>query len=869
MFRKRALKDLDQDLQDHLEMETDDNIERGMHPEEARSVALRKLGNVALIKEQTRETWGFVWLEQLLQDLRYSARMLRKSPAFTLVVILTLALGIGANTAIFSVVQGVMLAPLPYHAPDRLVLIWQSNRNAPHVSMSLPDFRDWQRDAQSFERIAAERWFEFNLSSPGLPEHVNGYEISSNFFTTLGVQPSLGREFSSDEDHADGVPVALLSNKQWKNRFGGSRQVLGKSITLDGVAYTIVGVAPQDFKVASDVDVFIPLGQGDPTFNNRRYPGVLCIARLKPGISIQQAQSEMTNLQQGLDKLYPSTDQGLGTDVVPLKSVIVGDISGTLLLMLGAVAVVLLIACANVANLLLARSVARSREFVLRSALGAQRTRLARQLLTESIFLSLAGGIAGLAIAKLGIHAVLAMLEGNLRRSENVSLNGPVLLFVLLISIAVGILFGLVPIFKSLSPDMNDSLKQGSRGSSGHHRTQHALVISQIALTLVLLAAASLLFRTIRDLWKTDPGFKTANLITFKIGRSASNRTPAAIRSSYQQLMERIRSIPGVESADSTNVVPLNQMNNFAPFWIGTHQTSATAEAPRLLMYWTGDDYLQTMKIQLLQGRYFSADDSANSDRVIVVDNVFASTYFPHQNPIGQSVTVNLWGAARIIGVVGHIHHFSMGDSANISQPQAYASIDQFPGDGMSAVYGYLTIMVRSSLGFSSIMPAIKNAVYSTSGDQPIYEIHTMHDIISESMLAQQFPMTLLAIFAALALLLAAVGIYGVISYSMQQRTQEIGIRMALGAARWNVFQIIIGEGAKLALLGIVIGAVAALALTRTLSSFSHLLYGVKASDPLTFIAVSLILAVVAIFACYIPARRATRIDPMIALRHD
>jgi predicted permease len=869
MFRKRALKDLDQDLQDHLEMETQENIERGMHPEEARSAALRKLGNVARIKEQTRETWGFIWLEQFLQDLRYSARMLRKSPAFTLIVILTLALGIGANTAIFSVVQGVMLAPLPYHAPDRLVLIWESNRNAPHVSMSLPDFRDWQRDAHSFEQIAAERWFEFNLSSPGLPEHVNGYEISSNFFTTLGVQPSLGRAFSYDEDRPGGTPVALLSDKQWKNRFGGSRQVLGKSITLDGVAYTIVGVVPQDFKVASDVDVFIPLGQGDPTFNNRRYPGVLCIARLKSGVSIEQAQSEMTNVQQGLDKLYPTTDQGLNTDVVPLKSAIVGDISGTLLLMLGAVAVVLLIVCANVANLLLARSVARSREFVLRAALGGQRSRLVRQLLTESIFLSLMGGIAGLAIAKLGIHAVLAMLEDTLRRSENVSLNGAVLLFALLISIAVGVLFGLVPIFKSLSPNMNDSLKQGSRGSAGHHRTQHALVIGQVALTLILLAGASLLFRTIRDLWKTDPGFKTANLITFKVGRAVANKTPSAIRSSYQQLMERIRSIPGVESADATNVVPLNQMNNFAPFWIGTHQTSATAEASRLLMYWTGDDYLQTMEIPLLQGRYFSTDDSANSDRVIVVDNVFANSYFPHQNPIGQSVTVNLWGDARIIGVVGHIHHFSMGDSANISQPQAYASIDQFPGAGMSAVYGYLTIMVRSSLDFSSIMPAIKNAVYSTSGDQPIYEIHTMHDIISESMLAQQFPMTLLAIFAGLALLLAAVGIYGVISYSMQQRTQEIGIRMALGAARWNVFQIIIGEGAKLTMLGIFIGVLVALALTRTLSSFSHLLYGVKASDPFTFIAVSLILATVAIFACYIPARRATRIDPIIALRHD
>ena len=868
-FRKRMLADLEQGIHDHIEIETQDNIERGMSPDEARYAALCKFGNVTRAKEESREAWGFVWLEQFMQDIRYGIRGLRKSPGFTIVAVLTLALGIGANTAIFSVVQGVMLAPLPYPDPDKLVLIWQGNPHAPHVSMSLPDFRDWQREARSFEQIAAERWFEFNLSGPGLPEHVNGYETSSNFFITLGVRPSLGREFSTDEDRPGGAPVALLSDKQWKNRFGGSMQVLGKSIALDGVAYTIIGVMPPDFKLATDVDVFIPLGQGDPMFNNRRYPGVLCIARLKPGVSIQQAQSEMTNLQHGLNKLYPTTDQGLGTDVVPLKSVIVGDISGTLLLMLGAVAVVLLIACANVANLLLARSVARSREFVLRSALGAQRSRLVRQLLTESVLLSLLGGSAGLAVAKLGIHAVLAMLENTLRRSENVRLNGAVLLFVLLISIAVGVLFGLVPIFRSLRPDMNDSLKKGSRGSADHHRTQHALVIGQVALTLILLAGASLLFRTIRDLWKTDPGFNAADLITFRVGRATANKTPSAIRNSYQQLLDRVRRIPGVESADATNVVPLNQVSNFTPYWIGTHQTSATAEAPRLLLYWTGDGYLQTMKIPLLQGRYVSPDDTANSDRVIVIDSVFASAYFPHQNPIGQSITVNLWGDARIIGVVGHIHHFSMSDSANISQPQAYASIDQFPGAGMSAMYGYLTLVVRSRLDFSSLMPAIKKAVYSTSGNQPIYEIHTMRDIISESMQAQQFPMTLLAIFAGLALLLAAVGIYGVISYSMQQRTHEIGIRMALGAEKQNIFRMIIGQGLRLALFGLAIGTASALVLTRLLSSFSHLLYGVRANDPLTFAAVSLLLAGVAVLACYIPARRAAHVDPMVALRND
>jgi predicted permease len=869
-LRKRMLADLEQGMRDHIAMETQDNIERGMSPADAHYAALRKFGNITRAKEESREAWGFLWLEQLIQDIRYSVRGLRKSPGFTIVAVLTLALGIGANTAIFSVVQGVMLAPLPYREPDKLVIVWQSNRNTPHVSLSLPDFRDWQRDSRAFEQIAAWGWFEFNLTNPGLPEHVNGYDVSSGFFSTLGVQPALGREFTREEDQPGGKPVAIISDAQWRKRFGANPQALGKSITLDGAAYTVIGILPPDFRLASDVEVYIPLGQSDPIFNDRRFPGVLCLARLKPGVSIHQAQSEMTTVQKTLDSLYPATDQGLGVDVVPLKPVIVGDISGTLLMLLGAVAVVLLIACANVANLLLARSAARTREFVLRSALGASHARLARQLLTESMLLSLVGGVAGLAIAKWGINVVLAMLAGNLRRSENVSLNGSVLAFSVLTSIAVGILFGLAPVFKTLTLDLNDSLKKGSRGSTGiHHRTQHTLVISQVALTLVLLAGASLLFRTIHDLWKTDPGFKAENLITFKIGRSSVNKTPSTIRSGYQQMIERIRNIPGVESVDFTNVVPLSQLNNSASFWIGTHETSPAAEAPRLLMYWTGQDYLQTMKIPLLQGRFFSSADTAGAERVMVIDSVMAKTYFPHTNPIGQSITVNLWGDARIIGVAAHVRHSGLGDAAGLFQPQVYGSMEQFPDSRVSAVYGELTTIVRTPLDFASIMPAIKTAIYSTNGDQPIYEVRTMREILSASMLPQRFPMVLLGAFACLALLLASVGIYGVISYSVAQRVNEIGIRMALGAEKRNIFQMIIGQGLRMVLYGLAIGTIAALFLTRLLSSFSHLLYGVGANDPLTFAAVSLILAGVAVLACYIPARRAALVNPMVALRND
>jgi len=807
----------------------------------------------------------------LRQDLLYTLRSLRKTPGFTLVVILTLALGIGATTAMFSVVQGVMLAPLPYREPDKLVLIWQSNPHAPHVSLSLPDLREWQRNAHSFDAISGLRWYQVNLTAPGRPEHVNGNQISSGFFQMLGVHALLGREFSPQEDQPGGAPVAMISDREWKNRFGQSADVLGKAITLSGMAYTIIGVLPPTFRFAADADVFIPLGHGDPLFNDRRFPGVLCLARLKPGVSIAKAQTEMTTLQQNLDQVYPETDQGLGTDVVPLKPAIVGDISATLLLMLGAVASVLLIACANVANLLLARSAMRTREFTIRSALGASHARMVRQLLTESVLLSLAGGAVGLAFAKLGVRAVLAMLRGTLLRSESVSLNGTVLLFALGISLVVGVLFGLTPAFKSLSSDLNRALKQGARGStSAHHRAQNALVVGQMALTLVLLAGATLLFRTIHDLWQTSPGFEAQNLITFKVGVSTSAaRTTAQIRGAYQNLIQDVRSIPGVESADATNDLPLSQLNNFAPFWVGNHETTPVAEAPRLLLYWTGPEYIKTMKIPLIQGRYFTEQDSTSSERVTVIDSVLAQRYFPGKNPIGESITVNLWGDARVIGVVGHIRHSGLGDPVALTQPQAYAPLNQLADSGVRSFYPALTIVVRTPLDVTSIMPQIEAVVSGRNSGQPVYEIRSMREIIADSLTAQRFPMVLLSAFAGFALLLALLGTYAVISYSTAQRIPEIGIRMALGAERRTVFQMVLQQGIRLALFGVGIGAAAALVLARILSSFSHLLYGVRAGDPVTLAVVSVVLVSAALIACYLPARRATRVDPMIALRHE
>lgn len=872
LFHRSSMEqEMEEELRLHIQTRADDLEHSGLRRDQAERQARIEFGGYERYKEECRETMGAHFFETLLQDVRYGLRMLVKAPVFTLVMALTLALGIGATTAMFSVVQGVVLAPLPFPQPDRLVLIFQSNPHASHVSLSLPDFRDWQRNARSFEALSGLRWYQFNLTSPGNPEHVEGYEIPSGFFKMLGVRPVLGREFAPEEDQPGGARVAMISAREWNTRYGRRSDVLGKSVMLSGVTYTIIGVLPPTFRLASPVDVYIPLAQGDPLFNDRRYPGVLGVGRLKPGVSIKQAQTEMISVQQNLDRLYPETDQGLGTDVVPLKSAIVGDTSATLLLMLGAVATLLLIACGNVANLLLARSATRIREFTIRSALGAARSRIVSQLLTESILLSVAGGVVGLVFAKLGTKAVLAMLAGNLPRPENVSLNSTVLLFALGTSVAVGILFGLAPAFKSLGIDLNNAMNEGTRGStSGHHRTENVLVVGQMALSLVLLAGAMLLFRTIRDLWKTNPGFTPQNVLTFKIGSSPSAATTTAqIRAAYQDVIQSIRSIPGVETADAANVIPLGQFNDFAPFWPGTHETTPVAEAPRVLMYWTGPDYISAMKIPLLQGRYFTAQDSTNSERVTVIDSVLAEKYFPGKNPVGENITINLWGSARIVGVVGHIRHSGLGDPAALTQVQAYAPLAQFPDKFVRSVYAGLTFVVRTPLDEASILPQIEAAVSGQTGGQPIYEIHTMRDIISDSMMAQRFPMILLGVFAGLALLLASVGLYGVVSYSITQRVREIGIRMALGAGRGSIFQMVIRQGMQLAVAGVVIGATAALFLVHAVSSFSHLLYGVGRSDPVTFLCVSLVLLAVAILACWLPARRATRVDPMIALRHE
>jgi predicted permease len=809
------------------------------------------------------------------QDFGYALRQLRKSPGFTTVAVITLALGIGANTAIFSVLEGVVLAPLNYREPDRLVIVWESNPRFPRVWDSYPNFQDWQRSARSFQRMAAFREQQIDLTFPGAPSHIKASQISSGFFSTLGTKLALGREFTPQENQPGGAPVVVISDHLWRERFALSPAVLGKSVTLEGVDYSIVGVAPPGFRLYDEADVLTPLGQLDPLILNNRgtHDGISTLARLNPGVSLSQSQAEMSTIQSRLDRLYPNDNRDLGIYVEPLKQVIVGDAGQTLALLLGAVGLVLLIACANIANLLLARSAGRSREFAIRSALGATRSRLVRQLLTESVILSLTGAGLGSLIAFLGISSALPAMPGILPRSEAVRVNAPVLLYTLIVSLMVGILFGLAPALKSSSPDLQLSLKEGGRGSTiVHRRTQSGFVVVQVALTLVLLVAAGLLFRTILHLWSVNPGFDSNNIMVLKVGVSHSlTKTPSGTRVAYKQLIERIRQIPGVEAADFSTAVPLSGQGGYLPFWLDSQKPESLQAAPRMGWFLTGPDYLRTMGMQLLQGRFLTEHDDTNSSCVAVIDNNFARAFFPDGKPIGHTITAGFaaFGPCAIVGIVNHVTYADLQDSGPANQYQAYYSLYQDPDQWVPFNYPDANIIIRTPLHAATLIPAIKATIHQNSDDQPIYNVQTMQQIISNTMSEQRFLMVLLGAFAGLALLLASVGIYGMISYSVTQRVQEIGIRMALGADKSRVLRVFIGQELKLVLSGIAIGTICALGLTRTLRSFSHLLYGIGFQDPLTFATVSIVLIAVAALAGYIPARRAAKVDPMVALRYE
>jgi len=812
-------------------------------------------------------------MNTFLQDVKYALRMLAKSPGFTATAILTLALGIGANTALFSVVNGVLLNPLPFPQPEQLVAVYAKTATVPEGSITYPNFLDWHRDARSFSSFAAFRSENFNLTGAGTPERLHGHQISAEFFTMLGIKPILGRDIRPEEDQAGANPVVLISDGLWKRKYGSSPDVLGKSLALNGKPHTIVGVFIGHAPIFSPTDVYVPIGQWtDPTFRDRRISmGTNGIGRLRPDVSIQQAGADMDSIAQNLAAAYPDADKGMGIELVPLKKDTVGDVQGILLVLLGAVGFVLLIACANVANLLLARSTGRAREFAIRSALGASAARVIRQLLTESVLLALGGAAIGLVLAKWGTQAMIAAMPDTLPRAEEISIDPRVLWFTLGVAVLTGIVFGLVPALKALQTDLHDTLKESGRGSSGtRHRTQRTFVAFEMAMALVLLIGAGLMLRSLGALWSINPGFNPHNVLAFSLSLTSTDATTAdQLRAKYHASIDQIAAIPGVESVSMLGGSLPMTGDSELPFWVeGQPKPATQQEMPSALFYLVTPGYQSAMGIPLERGRFFTAQADQHAPTVALIDATFARKYFPNQDPIGKHVNLSLIDLQpEIIGVMGHVEHWGLGNTAHQDlQAQIYLPVWQVPDRFWPLLANGSDYVVRTSVAPMASVNAIRAAAEKFDPTAVIYGPRPMEEVVANSIATKRFSMILLGVFAGLALLLSAVGIYGVVSYLVGQRLREIGLRMALGAQRNDVLRLVLGEGAKMALIGVGFGLAGALVLTRFIR---QMLYGVSATDPITFIGVATVLTFVALAACYFPARRAMRVDPIVALRYE
>ncbi|MGB8661630.1 MAG: ABC transporter permease [Candidatus Acidiferrum sp.] len=807
------------------------------------------------------------------QDVRYGLRVLLKSPGFTAIAVLTLALGIGANTALFSVVNGVLLNPLPFPNPDQLVAVYSKTAEFEQSSISYPNFLDWVRDNHSFSKLGAFRSEEYNMTGQGEPERLHGHMISADFFPALGINPVLGRYFLPEEDKPGAAPVALIGDGLWKRKFGLSPDVLGKRISLNGKGYTVIGVARGQISDLSPSDVYVPIGQWtEPTFLNRGISmGTNAIGRLKPGVTFEQAVADMSSVGVNLAAAYPETNKDTGVTLVPLKTDVVGSVRGILLVLLGAVSFVLLIACANVANLLLARATRRSREFAIRSALGASPGRVIRQLLTESVMLAIAGGAIGLLLAKWGTRALLAALPETLPRVEDIGIDGHVLLFTVGISVLTGIVFGLVPALKTLRPDMHETLKEGGRGSSGaRHRTQSVFVAVEMAMAVVLLIGAGLMIRSLAALWSIDPGFNPRNVLEFSISSTFGQGVTAdQLRTKYRETLRQIRNVPGVEDVAMTGGSLPMSGDSELPFWVeGKPKPATEQEMSVALFYLVTPLYQDAMRIPLERGRLFTDRDDEHAPMVMLVDADFAHTYFPNENPIGKHINLAFLNfQAEIIGVVGHVEHWGLGSKQNQNlQAQMYLPLWQVP-DPFWTLLGHGGEYVARTAGTPmGVVNSIREAAQGVDASSVIYEVRPMEDVVASSIATQRLAMMLLSVFSTLALVLSGIGIYGVISYLAGQRTHEIGVRMALGATSADVMRMVLGEGMRITLVGVGIGIVAALGLTRLIAK---IIYGVGAADPITFGVVAILLTGVALLACYIPARRAMRVDPIVALRYE
>jgi predicted permease len=874
LFRRRKMaEEIDEEVRIHLEMEEQENRERGMSAEEARYAALRRFGNVTQTQETSREMWAWQWLETLSQDVRYGIRQLRRNLGFTTVAVLTLALGIGANTAMFSVIDAVLLQPLPYANPSQLVSIQQRISHGLSSYVSYPNFSDWRSQNHVFSSMAAYRETNFTLTGSGETVQLPGEIVTWEIFRLLGVKPVLGRGFLQQEVQA-GSHEVMLSHRLWESRFGSNPKIIGQIVSLGSTSYTICGVMPSGFQFPLSAEpaqlwtaIATDAAGKTPMTSERGARVFRVIARLKPGTTLSQAEADMGVISRRLAKQYPEADGHFkGVFIQSELDQVVGSIQLALLVLLGAVGFVLLIACANVASLLLNRGVARSKEIAVRSALGASRRRIIRQLLSEGFLLSFCGMGMGLLVAKLGTGILLRLSPLSIPRALQAGLDGRVLLFTAVLAFLTAVVFGVVPALQLSKSGLAEALKKGGRNSSEgsrHRRLRNGLVIGETAAAFSLLAGAGLLIMSYSTLQRTDPGFNPRQLLTFtfQLPRTRDSDLRKASINFDTQLLARLRQISGVRSA--SGVSPLPETDRWSLRFEIEGRPVAPSSRPAAGFVMAAPGYFQTMGIPILKGRGFSESDDTDAPSVTVVSQAFARRYFPNEDPVGKRIkpeAMRYGGQSawcEIVGVVGDVRDRGL---AGTPEPAYYVPYYQFP------LSLDLTFVIRTQGDPRGLISFVRSEMTSMEPNAPLYNVETMEQYLTLSAAQARFNAVLLAVFAGLALLLASVGLYGIISYSVSQRIQEIGVRMALGAERRDVMKMVVGQGLKLALIGVAIGIAGALVLTRFLAS---LLYGVSATDPLTFIAVSLTLIAVALLACYIPARRAAKVDPMIALRHE
>jgi predicted permease len=816
------------------------------------------------------------------QDIRYGVRMLVKNPGITIIVIVALALGIGANTAIFSVVNAVLIRPLPYQESERLVFLNEKSPVLDEMSISYPNFLDWRAQNQTFEKMGVYNRASYNLTGAGEAERIITGQVSADLFSVVRVNALYGRVFTNDEDKPGGTPVVVLSYGLWQRRFGGQQSILGQAITLNNKSYTVIGIMPESYAYPSRVEMWVPVGQlsDQPSWQSRgNHPGLLGVARLKPGVTFEQADADMNNVGANLEKQYPDTNAATRPRLRPLLEIFVSDARRALWVIFGAVAFVLLIACANIANLLLARATARRKEMAIRTAVGASRWRIVRQLLTESVLLSLVGGAIGLLLARWGVALILFVSPDAIPRSREIGLDWTVLAFTAGISFVTGILFGLIPAIQAGEVDVHETLKESGRGTSSRQWLRSALVVVEVATTLVLLISAGLMIRSFYMLQKVNPGFSDQQLTSFSISLPEKKYANEEVRQSfYNRLLENIRALPGVESTAAASGLPLGNNGWQTSFLIDGQPEPPREQTPLMEACLVTPDYFKAMNIPVLRGRVFNDRDDRshlagrdlsklNEDQraaagvnKLVIDEDFAKRYWPNEDAVGKRVKMGRDADASIlevIGVVGRVKMESL--NQNSDRVQGYFAFNQNPASDM-------TVIIKGASDPNQLIASARGVVKSIDPDQPIYSPRTMGEIRAESVAPERLNLTLLSLFAGIALVLAIVGIYGVMSYSVTQRTHEIGIRMAIGARPVDVFKMILGNGMKLALIGVALGLVGAFALTRLMAT---MLFGVEPTDAMTFGGISVLLITVTLLACYLPGRRATKVEPTISLRYE